>query len=387
MKKIAFVIKNMKMGGTRVSLLSLLEVLGKNSDNLIDLYILNHSGTLIDNIPRNINVIKESKIVKISICDKKDISTINEYIVRAIFYVLKRIFGYQIVYGNLFKRYVKKNIFQNYDVVIGYQEGESNDFSTYIPGKKHIIWYHSNYSNYYKYEKSNKLKDLFQKVDDIIFVASESQRAFNMKETGYSFKTRVIENILPVNRIIQLSKQNNEEVYSNRNEFKLISVGRLSFEKGFDRVISVAKKLKEEEKKFLWIIVGNGNLLEELKESAKTNGVDEYVKFIGERRNPYQIMKQADVVVLPSRSESQPLVALEGLILGKPYVSTNFDSAKEVLDLSSGIIIDNSEKGIYEGIIQMMNRKKFEEKKIGAQKFEYSNKSVMDKIYNLIKEG
>ena len=35
----------------------------------------------------------------------------------------------------------------------------------------------------------------------------------------------------------------------------------------------------------------------------------------------------------------------------------------------------------------MMNRKKFEEKKIGAQKFEYSNKSVMDKIYNLIKEG
>lgn len=387
MKKIAFVIKNMKMGGTRVSLLSLLEVLEKNKDNLIDLYILNHKGALIDNIPKNINVIKENKIVKISICDKEDINSINEYVIRIIFYVLKKIFGYQTIYGNLFKRYVKKNIFQNYDVVIGYQEGESNDFSSYIPGKKHIIWYHSNYSNYYKYEKDNKLKDLFQKVDDIVFVASENQHSFNMKESKYSFKTKVIENLLPINRIIQLSKQSNEKVYSNKDELKLVSVGRLSFEKGFDRTINVAKQLKEEGKKFSWIIVGNGNLLNELKESVRVNNVDDCVKFIGERKNPYQIMKQADIVVLPSRSEAQPLVALEGLIIGKPYISTNFNSAKDVLDLSSGIIVENSEKGIYEGILQMMNKKILREKKEGAQHFEYSNRNVMNKIYRLINEG
>ena len=63
---------------------------------------------------------------------------------------------------------------KEYDLVIGYQEGESNDLAVKLHAKKHAIWYHSNFRIYKKYEGNNRLNDLYDLADNIVFVTKDS---------------------------------------------------------------------------------------------------------------------------------------------------------------------------------------------------------------------
>ncbi|AMN34691.1 hypothetical protein [Clostridium perfringens] len=62
MKKILFVINNMHLGGTRKSLLSLLNELSNINDLQVDLMILSHNGPLMNEIPNKINILKKVKL-------------------------------------------------------------------------------------------------------------------------------------------------------------------------------------------------------------------------------------------------------------------------------------------------------------------------------------
>ena len=100
----------------------------------------------------------------------------------------------------------------------------------------------------------------------------------------------------------------------------LVAVGRLSREKGFDVLIDAMPAVLQRFPDAQVVILGEGPLEAELREQARSLGLQEKVIFLGFQANPWLYLKHADVFVLPSRYEGLPNVLLEALALGTPVV-------------------------------------------------------------------
>jgi len=112
-----------------------------------------------------------------------------------------------------------------------------------------------------------------------------------------------------------------------------VASGRLTFQKGFDRLLSWFSKLKD--KNSTLIILGKGNLKNELIRKSELLNIKNRVKFLGFCDNPWQWYAGADVFLLPSRWEGMPNSALEALACGVPIIATEESGGiKEVLEYS-----------------------------------------------------
>ncbi|GAL37555.1 glycosyl transferase group 1 family protein [Vibrio maritimus] len=101
----------------------------------------------------------------------------------------------------------------------------------------------------------------------------------------------------------------------------VLGVGNLSWIKGFDTLIRALGNLKHRPDIVL-IIVGEGSLLDELKQLAFNLGVNERVEFVGFKQNSMDYMRSSDLFVLSSISEGFGNVLVEAIGTGCPVVST-----------------------------------------------------------------
>ncbi|SFF98989.1 Glycosyltransferase involved in cell wall bisynthesis [Clostridium cadaveris] len=384
MKRIIFVINNMHVGGTRKSLLSLLNELSNMENIHVDLLIMSHHGALMNEIPLGINVIKKDLVLQSLICKRSELDSIKEKIIRTIGAALQRIFGYDCCYPIIYKKCLKKLQLKQYDASFGFQEGPSNDLAFYVPSKKHYAWIHNDFDNF-KFSKSNSgIAKIYSHFDKIIFVADASMQNFISNHVGLESNCEVIKNTLNTSSILKNASLQSEIEFMS-NDLRLITVGRANKQKGYDRLINVAKELYYKGYSFEWIIVGGGNELEQLRESVRENKLEKCVRFCGENTNPYAIEKHADIYVMTSRYESQPLVLIEALILGLPVITTYFNSSKEVVGgLGCAIMCDNSEEGLLNALENIIkNKSKIIEMKKSAMDYNYTNEKYVKRILEL----
>ena len=119
---------------------------------------------------------------------------------------------------------------------------------------------------------------------------------------------------------------------------KLITVSRIAVGKGFDRVVKLAKLLKEKGKKFRWDIWGEGSLEASTRERLKD--VPE-VSFHGLGRNLYSYIADADYSITLSDTEGYAFQIYESLAVNTPVISTDFPNAREqITDGVNGYIVD-----------------------------------------------
>ena len=132
---------------------------------------------------------------------------------------------------------------------------------------------------------------------------------------------------------------------------QLVTVARLSPEKGFFRLLECITRLKQEGYKFnLWII-GNGSLLRELQHKTTQDNIEDYVCFLGEQMNPHQFTSKADLFVCSSFSEGYSTACTEAIMLGVPVLSTEVSGAKEIITMSeAGLVTENSDDGLFSGL-------------------------------------
>jgi glycosyltransferase involved in cell wall biosynthesis len=118
-------------------------------------------------------------------------------------------------------------------------------------------------------------------------------------------------------------------------------VGRLSSEKGVDRLIKSFAKLPAE---CTLVLAGDGPQRLYLESLALALGVSPRVRFLGAQTNARQLMHAFDLLVLPSRSEGLPLVLLEAMAERVPVAVTDVGECRRVLGGGGvGLLLPDSE--------------------------------------------
>lgn len=101
---------------------------------------------------------------------------------------------------------------------------------------------------------------------------------------------------------------------------RFVAAGRLTPQKGFDRLIEMFAGLQDANSRLS--ILGEGPMASELTALAERLGVARHIEFVGFRDSPWGHFTDADAFLLPSRWEGMPNAALEALALGLPVIAT-----------------------------------------------------------------
>jgi glycosyltransferase involved in cell wall biosynthesis len=100
----------------------------------------------------------------------------------------------------------------------------------------------------------------------------------------------------------------------------VLAAGRLARQKGFDTLVDAAVILRDRDPRPRLVIAGDGPLAGPLSARSAAAGAD--VRFLGERADVPALLAAADIVVVPSRWEGQPLIVQEALRAGRPLVAS-----------------------------------------------------------------
>lgn len=118
---------------------------------------------------------------------------------------------------------------------------------------------------------------------------------------------------------------------NNSDQVKFIFIGSLTERKKTDSLIRAASTLKLKGLDFHLDIVGDGPLHQNLKDLIIQLDLNDHIKLHGFIPNPFNLLANADVMVLPSLSEGMSRAVLEALFLGIPCVLRNVDGNKELI--------------------------------------------------------
>lgn len=245
---------------------------------------------------------------------------------------------------------------ENYDIEVSYLEGPSARVISGCQNKntKLISWIHGEQKSLKKVSESfrskKEAKKCYEKFDQTICVSETVKKDF-CKLLNYQRPCCVLYNTVESNKIIEKSKEPVPELESDKF-FKLIAVGSLKTIKGYNRLLHIIFRLKQENKKIRLYVLGIGPQEKELKEYVEKKGLKENIIFLGYQTNPYKYVAKSELFVCSSFAEGFSTAATEALIVGTPVCTVNVSGMKEMLgeDNEYGIVTENSEEALYEGI-------------------------------------
>lgn len=255
---------------------------------------------------------------------------------------------------------------EKYDVIVAYMHGApAKVVSGCTDGDiKKYAWIHTkigNGSTVFKFHKSKQESvESYARFDKIVAVSEDVKKRFD-EETGLGNKTIVIYNTNDVERIKSLSA---EDYSFDSDGFHICTLGRLSGEKGFDRLVRIAERLKADGLNFDIHILGKGQERDSLTQMIEQKNLKDTVFLDGYSENPYRVLARSDLFVCSSLNEGLSTALSEAVILGVPCVSTDVSGAKEVLGYNNeyGIVTENDEDDLYKALYGMLTDKKLYEK-------------------------
>jgi glycosyltransferase involved in cell wall biosynthesis len=138
----------------------------------------------------------------------------------------------------------------------------------------------------------------------------------------------------------------------------LLSVGRLSREKGHADLIDAINQLRETPlgRTFHLLVVGEGPERNAIQQTIDQFGLRDIVTLTGQQHNMRPYYSMADIVVLPSHSEGSPNVLLEAMAAGIPTVATNVGGIPELATdgLTSLIVESKNPKSMSEALLRLL---------------------------------
>ena len=182
-----------------------------------------------------------------------------------------------------------------------------------------------------------------------------------------------------IDRPQKINKPKDDLLKQRENKTLIATVGRLTEQKGIDIFVSAMAKIIHKNKNVFAIVIGDGELKENLKNLALKLGVEDNVKFLGYRSDVIELMSEMDFIVLASRWEGFPLTPIETFSVGKTIIVSNIDGNNEIVKNEyNGLLfekdnIDELQEKINILINDVDKRKKLERnaEKTFEEKFSY----------------
>lgn len=233
------------------------------------------------------------------------------------------------------------------------------------------------------------MNQTFRMFDKVVSVSDGCKLMIEEYFEGLNGKVIVIPNMIDIKSIKDKSELFNP--YENdKDKIKLVTVGRLSKEKHIDNVVHISKELMKNTKpNFIWYIVGDGQEYQNINDLINEFGLENRIKLLGSKENPYPYILYSDILVHTSLVESQCITVLEGLTLNKPCVVTKSIGPSEfIVNKENGILTSDQPNEMADAILKLVNdndfRKSIIEKSGNVIEERYIPEIVLEKIYRLI---
>ncbi|MGG4489218.1 glycosyltransferase [Metabacillus idriensis] len=390
-KKILFIMPNLNCGGAEKALISLLETLDFSIYD-VDLYLFKHEGLFFNKIPKEVNILPEQngfylfdmpfkKAIKKSF-ENKDYKSIIARIGAG--YIFKteqnrarceqRVWRYMSTTFNKIKK--------EYDIAIGYLEKNSIFFCVdKVSAKRKLGFIHNDYIQLGMDPKIDC--KYFEKLDFLVTVSEQCSEVLKQNFPKYVNKIEVMQNIISESMIQKMSLEN---INTNTECINIVTIGRLTYQKGYDLAIKTCKELVEKGFNVVWKVIGEGEERLNLEKMIKENNLENSFLLIGIKENPYPYIRHADIYVQTSRFEGKSIAIDEAKILHKPIVVTNFSTVKDqILHNHNGLIVEMNFKAIAKGIEKLIIEEELRKKIILAlTKENNGTEHEIEKFYKLI---
>lgn len=389
--------ESMKGEGGERSLLTLLELMDYDKYD-VDLMLFEPSGLFFDMLPEQVNVIPfgdlYDKLTKPMV--KSVLSLLLSFkpvlaVKRALYSrTVNSSVSSPLIRDQLSWKYMKSFFAESekeYDAAIGYLEGKPNFYvADCARAKTKILYVHSDYR---KLEMDAQIdNEFFSKVDYVVTVSEECEKVLHEVFPQHSEKVRMIENVTMPEILFKMSQEKVDGFEKKTGEKKVLTVGRLCPEKGYDIAIDAAEILSKKGYGFKWYSIGKGELREEMEKKISEKNLSDKFIFLGEKANPYPYLASCDIYVQPSYFEGKSIAIDEAKILARPIVATKFTTVHDQLeDGVTALLAEIDAASVAEKIEQLfLDEKLAESLTENLKNIKLGNEEEIEKFYALLGE-
>ncbi len=343
-KKIVFVVPSLRGGGAEKVASSLFESMQSSAEN-IKLVLVLFERNLLGSFGQNVD------IRYLSVSSNKNII----YTIKKFFWVIYRLS--KIIQNESPCTILSFMDYSNVVSIIGnWLSGRKNKviISVHILPTDDLYKYAT---DFWKKIMGVLIKSLYNKANSIIAVSQGVRNDLVENFRIDKRKIHVIHNPIDLNKIDLLSLEDVSERPLNEDIPIILSVGRLSKQKGFEYLLKAFSVLKGKRDARL-IILGEGEEEPNLKELSKSLGVDEKVFFLGFKDNPYKYMKRSTIFVLSSLYEGFGIVIVEAMACGIPVIATkSYVGIEDIIEHEkNGLLVPVAdENALAESILRLLD--------------------------------
>lgn len=289
---------------------------------------------------------------------------------------------------------------KRFDVEIAYLEGPAARVicGCTDPDTKLIGWIHSEQhtrrcaaSSFRNYDES---KACYKRFDSIVCVSRTVQKDFlriypDIGNTCVRYNTNDTDLIIslknePIKNPLFSEKRSDTEI-------RLVAVGKIEKNKGFDRLARIVKRFRDSGIIVHLYALGKGKDQPAIEDYLEKNSLCSNYTFLGYQANPYKYIAKCDLFVCASLSEGYSTAAAEALIVGTPVCTVEVSGMKEMLGENNewGIITDNTEDALYYAIKSLItnpDRLEYYRERARERGKAFSMEKTVGAVEELIKE-
>ena len=370
MKHLLIAIHYLELGGAEISLIGLLKALDYSKVD-VDLFVYSHRGELMKEIPPQVNLLPEIPAYAQIERPMKDV--LKDVYLRIVLARMRAKWQFARYKrktrpkdGNAIFAYVAKNVTpllppinldKEYDLAVSFLAPHDIVLEK-VRAKKKACWVHTDYT---KVDVNTALElPIWGQYDHIAAVSDAVSDAFLVRFPSLRDKMVTIPIIVSPEWIRSRAEAFSVEEEMPRKEgcIRLLSVGRFTEAKNFDNVPDICRRIREKGLDVHWYIIGYGGDEGLIQKKIAEAGMEEYVRILGKKDNPYPFMKACDIYVQPSRYEGCPVTIREAMALGRPIIATAFPTVHNAIqDGVDGVIVPVDNEGCAEGIFSAIQDK------------------------------
>ena len=395
MKHILIFSHALELGGAERALIGLLHALDYSRVQ-VDLFLMRHEGELMRQIPEQVNLLPEKPQyaslavpLKTVLRKRQPGVALGRLLGKTAAKRRERELGITsgsvvgLEYSHKYTRAFMPQVGDRaYDLAVSFLTPHYF-VAEKVRAKKKIAWIHTDYTKI-SLDRESELQ-MWGKYDRIASISDAVGECFCRVFPELRDRLVKIENILPAGLIRRAASAPCPADFPRDGSIRILSIGRYCEAKNFDNVPDICRRIRETGLDVKWYLIGFGGDEALIRKRISEACMEEHVRMLGKRDDPYPYIASCDLYAQPSRYEGNSVTVREAQVLAKPVVITRYaTSASQLTEGFDGIIVPMDNAGCAEGIAALLrDSEKMKTLSENCRRGDYSNAIQAEKLMEL----